>query len=256
MTILQAIILGIVEGITEFLPISSTGHLILAQRLLGMTGSPMLESFDIAIQSGAILAVVVIYFHALLKRSGLWLPILVAFIPTTVIGFLLHGFAKTYLLGSGTAVAWSMLIGGIVIVLFEFLYRSEHGRVTSIETIPVKTAVGIGIVQSVAIIPGVSRSAATILGGMLLGVERRTIVEFSFLLAIPTMSAATGYDLLKSYSLFNAHDALTLGIGFVMSFLTAIVAIRWLLRFIQSHTFTGFGIYRILAAAAFWMWMR
>ena len=256
MTILQAVILGIVEGITEFLPISSTGHLILAQRLLGMAESQMLVSFDIAIQSGAILAVIVLYFRMLMQRRNLWLPIIVAFIPTAIIGAALHDVAKTYLLQSTTLVTWSMLIGGIAIILFERLYRSERGRIQSIEAIPLKTAVGIGIIQSIAIVPGVSRAAATIIGGMLLKIDRRTIVEFSFLLAIPTMASATGYDLLKSYQAFNAHDALTLGIGFLMSFLTAIVAIRWLLKFIQSHSFTGFGVYRILAAIAFWMWVQ
>lgn len=255
MTFAVAATLGIVEGITEFLPISSTGHLTLTQHLLKIQETDMLKSFDIAIQLGAILAVVILYFRTLVEKRSVWVPIIVAFIPTAIFGALLHGVAKEYLLGNSTIVGWSMLIGGIVIVVFEYLYRSERGTIQSIGAVPLKTAVGIGLFQSIAIIPGVSRAAATIIGGMLLKVERRTIVEFSFLLAIPTMAAATGYDLLKSYQLFSMHDVLVLGVGFVVSFMTAILAIHWLLQFVQSHSFTGFGIYRILAAIAFWMWV-
>ena len=255
MTLLTATILGIVEGITEFLPISSTGHLILTQRLLQMQNSEMLASFDIAIQLGAILAVVVLYFPTILRARNIWLPVIVAFLPTALIGALLHKIVKTYFLGNTHIVIWSLFIGGLVILLFEALYKKEHASIRSLETVPLKTAFAIGICQSLAIVPGVSRSAATILGGMLLGIERRTIVDFSFLLAIPTMAAATGFDLLKSYQSFSSHDALALGVGFFTAFVTAMIAIKWLLKFVQTHTFTPFGFYRVIVAIVFWIWV-
>ncbi len=250
-----AALLGIVEGITEFLPISSTGHLILTQKLLGMQETEVLKSFDIAIQLGAILAVVLIYGRSIKRTPNVWLPIITAFIPTAVIGLLLHSVVKTYLLGSSTIVTWSLFIGGVIIILFELLYKKETGNIRSLEAIPLKTALAIGLCQSLALVPGVSRSAATMLGGILLGVERRTIVDFSFLLAIPTMAAATSFDLLKSAHLFTAQDASTLCIGFITAFITAYIVIRWLLKFIQTHTFTVFGIERIVVAVLFWVWV-
>lgn len=255
MTMLVAALLGIVEGITEFLPISSTGHLILTQKLLGMQSTDMLESFDIAIQLGAILAVALVYRETILKRRSLWPTVLAAFIPTAIIGAVLHQLVKTYLLGSSTVVVWALLIGGLVILLFEATYRKEQASVPSLEKISLKKAFGVGVFQSLALIPGVSRSAATILGGMLLGIERKMIVDFSFLLAIPTMAAATGLDMLKSYQSFSAHDAQTLGIGFAFAFVTALLAITWLLRFVKAHTFTAFGVYRIVIAIVFWVWV-
>ena len=256
MTILTAVVLGIVEGITEFLPISSTGHLILAEKLAGMQTTDMLESFDIVIQLGAILAVVVIYAKSLLRTPKIWLPIFVAFLPTAVIGLALHHILKTYLLGNTTVVALSLLMGGIVIIAFEAKYKERRGAVKRIEDVSLPTAIGIGLCQSIAIVPGVSRSAATIIGGMMLGVDRKTIVDFSFLLAIPTMAAATGYDLVKSAHAFSSHDALTLLVGFIVAFVTALIAIRWLLSFIRSHTFTPFGIYRVLVGLLFLLWIR
>ena len=256
MTFAVAAILGIVEGISEFLPISSTGHLILTQKLLHMQETDMLKSFDIAIQLGAILAVVLIYGKSLKRTPKTWLPILTAFLPTAVIGLLLHKIVKTYLLGNGSVVVWSLFIGGLIILLFESTYKKQTASVQSLETIPLKTAFAVGCFQSLALVPGVSRSAATILGGMLLGVERRTIVDFSFLLAIPTMAAATGLDLLKSAGSFTAHDVSTLGVGFFTAFITAYIVIRWLLKFVQTHTFTVFGFERIIVAIVFWMWMK
>lgn len=255
LTFLNAAILGIVEGITEFLPISSTGHLILTQRLLAMQETDMLKSFDIAIQLGAILAVVLIYGRSLKRSPKAWLPIITAFIPTAIIGLFLHTFVKTYLLGNSAVVIWALFIGGILIILFESTYKQARTNIRSVEAIPLKTAFAVGLCQSLALIPGVSRAASTIIGGMLLGVERRTIVDFSFLLAIPTMAAATALDLLKSSGSFTPHDASALGVGFLTSFVTAYVVIRWLLKFIQTHTFTVFGVERILVAILFWVWM-
>ncbi len=256
MSLFIATLLGCVEGLTEFLPISSTGHLILTQRLLGMQNTEMLASFDISIQLGAILAVVIVYAKTLMRNRRVWLPIGAAFVPTAIVGAMLHKVVKTYLLGSSTVVSWSLLVGGILIILFETTYRSEKADIHDIESIPLRTAIGIGLFQSLALIPGVSRSAATILGGMLLKVDRRTVVDFSFLLAIPTMAAATGLDLLKSYHSFTSHDALAIGVGFVAAFITALIAIRWLLVFIRSHSFSPFGVYRILVGLTFLLWIR
>lgn len=257
MTALHALILGIVEGISEFLPISSTGHLILTSRLLGLPESEFLKSFEIAIQLGAILAVCIVYWRTLLQNKGTTLlKVGVAVLPTAVIGFALHGFIKTYLLGSVPTVLWSLFLGGVFLIGFERWYVKNHeSRITNHESdlgsISYKQAISLGIFQSIAIIPGVSRSAATIVGGLLMGINRRTIVDFSFLLAIPTMAAATAYDLLKSYDEFSASDGLNLGIGFVVSFVVALMSIRWLLLYIQTHSFQAFGVYRILIALVF-----
>lgn len=253
MTFPIAAILGIVEGISEFLPISSTGHLILTQKLLAMQETDILKSFDIAIQLGAILAVVLVYGASLKHTPKTWLPIAVAFLPTAVIGLLLHKVVKTYLLGNSSIVTWSLLIGGLIILLFESMYKKETVTIRSLEAIPLKTAFTVGCFQSLALVPGVSRSAATILGGMLLGIERRTIVDFSFLLAIPTMAAATGLDLLISAGSFTSHDMATLGVGFFTAFVTAYIVIRWLLKFVQTHTFMIFGFERIIVAIMFWV---
>ncbi len=253
MTLLHAVLLGIVEGITEFLPISSTGHLILASHLLQLPDTEFQKSFDIAIQSGAILAVIVLYGRRLLVNRAVLLRVCVGFVPTAVIGLALHGFVKRYLLDNASVVLWSMLIGGLVILLFERVHRERDNAIDDLSTLTYAQAALIGVAQSIAIVPGVSRSAATIVGGLLLGLRRRAIVEFSFLLAIPTMLAATALDLLKSGHAFTVPEYQALAVGLLVSFLVALAAIRWLLRFIQTHTFTPFGIYRVLAAVAAWM---
>ncbi len=256
MNLLTAAFLGIVEGITEFLPISSTGHLILAERLLGVEITRSVASFDIAIQLGAIAAVALVSWRTFVRsRRTIWL-VAAAFIPTGIIGLLAHRFVKMYLIGNATLVLWTLSIGGVVLILFELFQRRRKPQVLEIKQYSFPLAVLIGMFQSLAIVPGVSRSAATVIGGMLLGTDRRSIVEFSFLLAIPTMAAATGYDLLKSAPAFSLQDMAMIGVGFVFSFLTAIIAIQWLLRFIKTHTFIAFGIERILAALFVWLTIR
>ncbi|MEK7099960.1 MAG: undecaprenyl-diphosphatase UppP [Patescibacteria group bacterium] len=250
MTWLDSIILGIVEGITEFLPISSTGHLILTSTLLGLPSTEFLKSYEIAIQLGAIAAVVVLYFKSffdieILKR------IAVAFIPTGVIGLLLHDVVKTYLLGNVSVVLWSLALGGVALIVFELLHKENEATESDIRTITYTQAFMVGLFQALAIVPGVSRSAATIVGGLLVGIRRVAIVEFSFLLAVPVMAAATGLDLLKTASVFTTADMLNLGIGLVVSFVVAIISIRFLLQYVRKHTFIPFGIYRILIALAF-----
>ena len=258
----HVVLLGILEGITEFLPVSSTGHLILAEKLLALPPSPFLTSFTIAIQCGAILAVLALYGRTLLVSRTLFLRLFAAFLPTALCGTILYGIVKTIFLQSTAIVLASMLAGGVVLLLFElFLLRNTshpgplpmgEGDDYSLETITYRQAIGIGLLQSFSMIPGVSRSAASIIGGLALGLPRRAAVEFSFLLAVPTMIAATSLDLAKSGAAFTGNEWTLLGVGAAASFLAALAAIRWLLYFLQHHTFIPFAMYRILAAPVFW----
>lgn len=255
MTLLSAVLLGITEGITEFLPISSTGHMILVGHMLGLPDSEFLKSFEIAIQLGAIAAAVIVYWKMIIGNQRLWLTVAAAFIPTGIIGLLLHHVVKTYLLGSITVVAAALAIGGVILIVFEKKHNDANARVTEAKDITMLQAVIIGIAQALALIPGVSRSAATTICGMTIGIRRSAIVDFSFLLAIPTMAAATGLDLLKSSHTFTSHDGLALAVGFIVSFVTALAAIRWLLSYVRSHTFAAFGVYRIALAVVVWVFM-
>lgn len=253
MTFLYAVILGVVEGLTEFLPVSSTGHLILTADLLNLAKTAFLSSFEVGIQLGAILAVVILYAKRILTQFKLIKILAVAFIPTAVVGLVLYGLIKTYLLSNTLVVLGALLVGGIVIIIFERFYREKPEAVAEVENISYKQAFAIGVAQSFAVIPGVSRAAATIVGGLALGLKRKTIVEFSFLLAIPTMLAATGYDLLKTGSMFSSAEWGMLAVGFVASFIVAWLAVKWLLKFIQNNSFIYFGYYRILVAVIFWL---
>lgn len=254
MTFFDSIILGIVEGVSEFLPISSTGHLVLTSQLLHLSETEFLKTFEISIQLGAILAVVILYWRKLFLDWELMKRLAVAFVPTGVIAFLLYKHVKA-LLGSPLVVIATLFVGGIILILFEKWHREPEDATTDLATMPYAKAAKIGLFQAISIIPGVSRSGATIVGGMLLGVKREAIVEFSFLLAVPTMVAATGYDLLKNASSFTAADTHLLLVGFVMAFLVAIVAVKFLLRFVRTHTFTSFGVYRIVVAVLFYLLM-
>jgi undecaprenyl-diphosphatase len=249
MSLLHALILGIVEGITEFLPISSTAHLILASRLLALD-SEFVKSFEIIIQFGAILSVVVLYW----KKFWHWdvlKKLVVAVIPTGVIGLTVYKAVKGYLLGNLTVVLLSLLIGGIVLIVFERFRRTTEGDVDFRE-ITYRKAFLIGLFQAIAVIPGVSRSAATIVGGSLIGISKRTIVEFSFMLAVPTMLAATGLELVKSRAALAGNYGV-LGVGFVVSFITAIIAIKTFLGYIKRHDFSVFGWYRVVLAAVYYL---
>lgn len=254
MDILHAFILGIVEGLTEFLPISSTGHLILAAQLLHMPETEFLKTFEISIQLGAILAVVILYWRLLFLNIDIMKRLAVAFAPTAFIGLVVYKHIKN-LLGSEAVVVWSLLLGGIIIILFEWLHREKDTDFDDIAKLSYKTVFLVGLFQSIAMIPGVSRSGATILGGLFLGIRRKTIVEFSFLLAVPTMAAATGLDLLKNASSFSIDQMGVLSVGFITAFAVALVAIRFLLRFVQTRTFISFGIYRIIAALLFFVFV-
>lgn len=254
MPLFDSLILGIVEGITEFLPISSTGHLILASNLLGLFQTEFLKSFEIIIQLGAIAAVVFVYWRSFLKIK-IWQKVLAAFLPTGIIGFILYKIIKQYLIGNEAVVLWALLIGGLALIIFEKSHKEKEEANGEIENISYKQALGIGVCQSLAVVPGLSRSAATIVGGLALGLKRETIVKFSFLLAVPTMLAASGWDLLKNANSFLPEDLNVLAVGFVISFLTALITIKWLLNFVQKHNFVSFGIYRILVAGIFWLFI-
>lgn len=255
MTILESIILGIVEGATEFLPISSTGHLILASSLLGVLQSDFVKTFEIAIQLGAILAVVVLYFKSFFDWR-LVSKIAAAFIPTAVIGLAFYQVIKDYALGNSMLVLWALFIGGVVLIAFERWHGKREDVATPIapQDITYRQAVLVGLAQAVAIIPGVSRSGATILGGLALGINRATIVEFSFLLAVPTMTAATGLALYKGGAIaFSTQEWVLFAVGFVTSFVVALATVYWFLAYIRHHSFTSFGVYRIVLSLAFFV---
>lgn len=253
MTIIHAIILGIVEGISEFLPISSTAHLIITAKLLQIEQSSFLSSFLISIQLGAILSVVVLYAKTIWQKPKLILKIAAAFIPTAIIGLTLYQFIKSFLLESLITISLALFFGGIVIIILEKYFKTkqtskldEEESKLELENISYKKAAYIGLFQSLAVIPGVSRSAATIMGGLSLGISRKNIVEFSFLLALPTMAAATALDLYKSPPLLDNSTILVWLIGIVGSFITAIVGIRFFLKYIKNNDFQIFGWYRIV----------
>jgi undecaprenyl-diphosphatase len=250
MTYLDAIILGIIEGVTEFLPVSSTGHLILVSYLLGIPDSDFLKSFEIIIQLGAIGAVVFLYWRSFCSLSVIW-RLLCSFIPTAVIGFTLYSVVKGYLLGNPMIVVIALAVGGVVLILFEYFHKENETLEQSITDITYTQAFYIGLFQSLALVPGVSRSAATIIGGLSLGLKRITIIEYSFLLAVPTMAAATGYDILKNYHLFSAETIPLLALGFLTAFLVALVVMKFLLKYLKQHSFVAFGVYRIVVAGIF-----
>jgi undecaprenyl-diphosphatase len=244
---LFALLLGVIEGVTEFLPISSTGHLVLAERLLGISAEGFWGSFDVAIQLGAIMAVLTLYGLPLLRNRNLLCRVIAAFTPTAVIGLLAYDHVKA-LLGDAQVVLWALGIGGMLLIILERVIPETGDAGEDLSRLPYPTALGIGLAQSLAMIPGVSRAAATVMAGLAFGLSRRAIVEFSFLLAIPTMGAATALDLLQSGGSFTAEQWTLLAIGFASAWATAYASVRWLLRFVRSHDFTWFGVYRILLA--------
>lgn len=251
MNILQAIILGVVEGLTEFLPISSTGHLILATDLLGIPSTEFVKSFTVLIQSGAIIAVLLLYWRTFLEHKNLALKVLTAFIPTAVTGLLLYPIIKDFLLGSTAVVLWALFIGGVVLILLEMYFKRakiDENKQTDISLISYKQSFIIGVFQAISVVPGTSRALATIFGGLAAGLGRKNAVEFSFLLAIPTMFAATALDLTESSLSFTTHEWMILGIGFITSFIVAYFVIKWFISYISRHTFSFFGYYRIILA--------
>jgi len=267
--LLIALILGIVEGVTEFIPVSSTGHLILATELLGFDADKW-SAFNVIIQLGAILAIVVLYWRTfwavlegLLRRQAMsWRfvrNILIAFLPSAILGFLLINRIEA-LLGNGLVVAIALVLGGVAILVIERIVKP--GEIVGVAEMPVRTVVGVGLIQCLSMIPGVSRSGATILGGLSLGVERRTAAEFSFFLAIPTMLGATTLELVKHRDTLMAGASGvgfgTVAVGFVVSFVVAIVVVKAFVHYISRHGFAPFAWYRIVVglAALAWLLMR
>ena len=261
---IKAIILGLVEGATEFIPVSSTGHLILAADWLNFEGDRA-KTFEVFIQLGAILAVVWLYrakVFGVLRNLGhdplarqLMINLIIAFLPAAIIGFLVHDWIKEYLFNPLT-VAWAMLVGGFIILAIEWWNPPED--VPDVDHVPMSKALGIGVAQVLSLFPGVSRSGATIMGARSLGLSRRAAAEFSFFLAIPVMFAATGYDLLKSRDTLSAADAPVFAVGFIVSFLSAIVVVKAFLGFVSRHSFKPFAWYRIAFGALllFMYWNR
>ncbi|MGH7668023.1 MAG: undecaprenyl-diphosphate phosphatase [Gemmatimonadaceae bacterium] len=250
--IISAIVLGLVEGITEFLPVSSTGHLILAGHAIGFVG-PTADAFEIIIQLGAILAVVWLYRDLLLRvaRDGMAVEesrrfivaLFIAFLPAAIVGLATHHWITGHLFVP-PVVLGALIIGGVGILAIEHWRPSP--RFTTVMQIGYRTALWIGIAQVFALIPGVSRSGATIMGAMLAGVDRAAAAEFSFLLAIPVMFAATGLELWENRHLLSGSDALVFAIGFVVAFLSALVVVKWLVRFVSHRSFDVFAWYRIV----------
>jgi undecaprenyl-diphosphatase len=248
--------MGIVEGLTEFLPISSTAHLIFTSEILRIPSSEFLKTFEISIQLGAILSVVILYWKRVWNNLNIIWKLAAAFIPTSIIGLIFYKIVKNYLMESFLIIAISLILGGIIIILFENWYinkqknESDNNDDLDLNSISYKKAFILGVVQALAIIPGVSRAGATILGGLAQGIKRKTIVEFSFLLAIPTMLAATALDIYKNPSVFSG-DQLTIWLfGFISSFITAIIGVKFLIKYVQKNNFKAFGWYRIFLGLA------
>jgi undecaprenyl-diphosphatase len=262
MDLLTIILLGIVEGVTEFIPVSSTGHLILASELLGYDAAQW-AVFNVVIQLGAILAVIVLYwrtFWAVLvgligMKPESWRflrNIAAGFLPSAVLGLILHDRIEA-MLGSATIVAWALILGGVAILVIE--RTAPAGSEKGVADISLGKAAGIGLIQCISMIPGVSRSGATILGGLSLGVERRTAAEFSFFLAIPTMLGATTLELAKNSSNLGQAGAGGIAIGFAVSFIVALFVIKWFIGIVSRRGFAPFGWYRIVAGAAALVWL-
>ncbi len=249
MELWQSIILGVVEGLTEFLPISSTGHLILVSTILGIKQTETHKAFEVSIQLGSILAVVFLYKENLFKNIELWKRLIIAFIPTGILGFLLYKIIKSFF--NPYIVSFMLIFGGVIFILVEKVYREKEDRIKDINNIPYMKAIFIGFFQSLAMIPGTSRSGSTIIGGLLLGLDRKTATEFSFLLAVPTMFIATGYDIFKNFNNFSVDNWINLVVGFIVAFISALFSIKFLLKFISKHDFTPFGIYRIVLGVLF-----
>lgn len=264
-----AIILGIVEGVTEFLPISSTGHLIVAGSLLGFIGERA-DSFEVIIQLGAILSVVLLYWRRFVRLipirsrmllsarstldgwSGLW-RIGLATAPALIVGYAARHVIKERLFNPET-VTLALAVGGVAILLAERYVARRAGN--ALDTLTVGQALGVGLFQVLSLWPGTSRAAATIVGGMLLGLDRKSAAEFSFLIAVPVMFAATGYEMLKLRDQMAGADAFQLAVGFVVSFLVALIAVKGLVRFLQRGRLTPFAWYRIVAAPIFYLLTR
>ncbi|MCB0529970.1 MAG: undecaprenyl-diphosphate phosphatase [Lewinellaceae bacterium] len=249
MNLIHAIILAIIEGLTEFLPVSSTGHMIIGSTAMGIASQPFVKVFTVAIQFGAILSVVVLYWRRFFKNFYFYIRLLVAFLPAVVFGLLLKNYIDA-LLENIAAVAIALIAGGFVFLFLDGYFKKRSERNTSVDDISLPKALNIGLFQVIAMVPGVSRSAATIIGGLTQGLSPTTAAEFSFFLAVPTMFAATCkslWDYVKDEGgSFTQHEILMLTVGNVVGFIVAMIAIKAFIKFLTSHGFKVFGYYRIV----------
>lgn len=245
MDIFNAIILGIIEGITEFLPISSTGHIIVAAQWLGIEATATNQAFGVIIQLAAILAVLANYKDKFTpKHLNLWIKVAIAFIPLGIIAFIFSDVIKA--LFNVPVVGVMFIVGGVIFLLLERNYKEQNCTTTDVTQVTYKQAIWIGIAQVFALIPGTSRAGSSIVGAMLCGLNRKASAEFSFLLGLPVLAAASGYDLLKHYQLFSLDDLTALAVGFLTSFIVAYFTIKLFIRFLENFTFVSFGLYRIV----------
>jgi len=250
MDIIQAIILGVIEGATEFLPISSTGHMIVASQWLGMAQTESNKAFEVIIQLAAILAVVANYRDRFIFNQvniDLWKKVVLAFIPIGLVGLLFHKQIKAMF--TVEIVAIMFIVGGLVFLVIEYFQKNKQQPVQRLEDMTYRQAGWIGIAQIFALIPGTSRAGASIVGALLVGLSRKASTEFSFLLALPVMLAASGFDLLKHYQDFSGANLAVLAAGFVVAFVSAWLVMRLFIRFLEHFTFVAFGVYRILFGA-------
>jgi len=243
MTVFDAVILGIVEGVTEYLPVSSTAHLYLTGQMLGLEQDAFLTAFEIIIQIAPIFSVMLIYRERLLQSAALWMKLIVAFVPTGIVGLLFHKQIEAMFAAASTVAL--MILTGIAFLAVEYAYRPKAHQVKALEAVSMKQALSVGIFQVFALVPGVSRSGMTILGGMLSGLTRDAAMAFSFLLAIPTMGAASGYVLLKEFSSLTFDHFGALAVGFVVSFLVGWAAVKTFLAVVARYSFKPFGVYLI-----------
>ncbi|MDD2652994.1 MAG: undecaprenyl-diphosphate phosphatase [Sulfurimonas sp.] len=256
MTIVDSIILGVIEGFTEFLPISSTGHLIVASEFLGLEQNAVNKAYEVIIQFSAILAVIFNYKEKFtLKKIDLWIKVFLAFLPLAIVGFLFSKEIKA--LFSLEIVAIMFIVGGIIFLVVEkFFIHTEIQTLNDVEKINFKQSLFIGLAQVFALIPGTSRAGATIIGALLVGLDRKASAEFSFLLAFPVMGAVASYDLLKHYQDFSEANLMVLGVGFVTSFIVAYLTIKLFLKFLERFTFVSFGVYRIIFGIALLLFFK
>jgi len=252
--ILHALILSLVEGVTEFLPISSTGHMVLISHILNIPQTEFVKSFEIMIQPGAILAVVILFWKRLLNTK-IWPQIIVAFLPAAVIGLLFYKLIKGYLIGNSLVTIVALLLGGLALIAIEHWHKKlpDSEQISNIEKITLKNAFLIGVFQSISVVPGVSRAGATILGALVLKTNRKTAAEFSFILAVPTMFAASALDIVKTHLSFSGSELNILTLGFVASFIVALTTVKLFIKYLEKHDFIPFGVYRIAIAIIFFL---
>jgi len=245
MDVFQAIIIGIIEGFTEFLPISSTGHMIVASKFLGVKQDAITNAYEIIIQFSAIMAVMLIYKDKIsFKKIDLWSKLFVAFLPLAIVGFIFKDVIEE--LFNIKTVAYMFIVGGVVFLIVEYFYKEEKAYVVEVEEVTYKQSLIVGFSQIFSLIPGTSRAGATIIGGLLCGLDRKVSSDFSFLLAIPVMGAVSGYSLLKHYEEFAQAQWGVFVVGFIVAFIVAYITVKLFLVFIQKFSFVPFGIYRIV----------